>query len=431
MMLSAFMTGSAAVYAETLKSGDFEYTVLSDGTLEISNYTGTATEVTVPEKIDGKNVTSIGSSAFSENKSLESVELPESVTKIKVAAFRDCENLANIKVGKNINELHVLSFDGTAYKNNGDNWENGALYLGSYLIAVNSSAPADFEVKEGTTVIAGELFRGVENNIEHFTIPKSVTVIPDYIGVGKIKLKSITVSEENENYSSLDGVLFNKDKTVLYFYPRAKEDKEYTIPKGVKTISELSFYNTYNLEKVTFSSSVRTIEKRAFDTSGLKEVELNDGLKTIKGSAFCLTHLAKVFIPKSVKKMAGKRVFGDSNHYIRVYGYRNSAAQKCAKRSNYKFTAVDPAAPKKTTVKGAKGKIKVNYKKVKKAEGFQVKATKGKKSVVKTYKTKKSVTKAVKGLKKGSYKVKIRAFRTFRGSRVYGKWTKAKTVKVK
>ena len=95
------------------------------------------------------------------------------------------------------------------------------------------------------------------------------------------------------------------------------------------------------------------------------------------------------------------------------------------------FVAVDPAAPKKTTVKGTKGKIKINYKKVKKAKGFQIQAVSGKKKVVKAYKTKKSAMKSLKGMKKGTYKVKVRAFNIYNGEKIYGPWTKAKTVTVK
>lgn len=305
--------------------------------------------------------------------------------------------------------------------------EDGSIKLTEYLgseTVVN--LPSEIDCKT-VTAISYTVFDN--NDITEVNIPETISEIDDFTFLRSKKLKAINVDENNKTYSSVDGVLFNKEQTVLYCYPRQKEATEYEIPKGVKTIYILSFYRTV-IEKITFSSSVRTVGKRAFDSSMLKEVELNNGLKTIRGSAFSLTHLAKVFIPKSVKKMGGKRIFGDSNHYIRIYGYRNSAAQKCAKRCNYKFTAVDPAAPKKTTVKGAKGKIIVNYKKVKKAEGFQVYIYKSGKCVSAAQCKTKKAKRITVSAKKGTYKVKVRAFRTFDGRTVYGKWKTFKNVKV-
>lgn len=298
-------------------------------------------------------------------------------------------------------------------------------YLGSETVV---NLPSEIDGKT-VTAISYTVFDN--NDITEVNIPETVSKIDDFTFLRSKKLKAINVDENNKTYSSVDGVLFNKTGTVLYCYPRQKEATEYEIPKGVKTIYILSFYRTI-IEKITFSSSVRTVRKRAFDSSRLKEVELNNGLKTIRGSAFSLTPLAKIFIPKSVKKMAGNRIFCESNHYIRIYGYRNSAAQKCAKRCNYKFTAVDPAAPKKTTVKGAKGKIIVNYKKVKKADGFEVYIyKKGKMYAAAHYDKNKSRKCTIKHIEKGTYTVKIKAFRTFDGRTVYGKWKTLKKIKVK
>lgn len=65
------------------------------------------------------------------------------------------------------------------------------------------------------------------------------------------------------------------------------------------------------------------------------------------------------------------------------------------------------------------------------ATGFEVKYTIGKKTVTKTFSTKKSITKTISGLKKGSYKVRIRALIKQSGKTAYSNWSKIKTVKVK
>ncbi|MGN0173129.1 MAG: hypothetical protein ACI39F_01710, partial [Acutalibacteraceae bacterium] len=81
---------------------------------------------------------------------------------------------------------------------------------------------------------------------------------------------------------------------------------------------------------------------------------------------------------------------------------------------------------------GAKKKIKVNYKKVADATGFQVRFKIGKgKWKVKSYNVSKNATKTINNLKKGNYKVQIRAIIKQNGQTAYSSWTKAKTVKVK
>lgn len=85
----------------------------------------------------------------------------------------------------------------------------------------------------------------------------------------------------------------------------------------------------------------------------------------------------------------------------------------------------------KVTYKAGKKKFTVKYTKVTDATGFEVKYKLGKKTVTKTYKTKKTVSKVIKNLKKGSYKVQVRAY-VKQGKKIaYSSWTKAKTVKVK
>ena len=81
--------------------------------------------------------------------------------------------------------------------------------------------------------------------------------------LGCVSLKSITVSPENPACCSEDGVLFNKSKTRLIFYPFAKRDKEYTVPKGVKQLGIYSFYGCVFLEKLLISEGVEIIEYRA------------------------------------------------------------------------------------------------------------------------------------------------------------------------
>ncbi len=95
--------------------------------------------------------------------------------------------------------------------------------------------------------------------IEEIVIEKGISEIngaaycfKDYFPL----LCEITVESGNENYCSQDGVLFNKDKTMLIKYPEAKPDKEYVIPSTVRTLEWCSFEKCANLEKVTLPDGI-------------------------------------------------------------------------------------------------------------------------------------------------------------------------------
>ena len=95
MFTTAGYSSLVAAAAEGLKqvrkavSADFEYTVLDDGTAEITDYTGSAAELVIPYEIDGYKITSIGNDAFKDCISLTEITIQDSVTNIGNSAFSD------------------------------------------------------------------------------------------------------------------------------------------------------------------------------------------------------------------------------------------------------------------------------------------------------------------------------------------------------
>ncbi|MCL1819451.1 MAG: leucine-rich repeat domain-containing protein [Oscillospiraceae bacterium] len=130
------MTESSIFTAYALTSSDWAYEIKADGTVEIKNYSGKQKDLTVPGVIDGRTVTSIGSNAFSGNRSLKSIYisdgveiignnaffnssvswviLPESLTTIEYSAFYNCKKLTHIFIPKNVDEIGFEAFGGTS-----------------------------------------------------------------------------------------------------------------------------------------------------------------------------------------------------------------------------------------------------------------------------------------------------------------------------
>ena len=89
-------------------NGDYTYDVRDDGTIEITKYNGSASNLNIPSTIDGKQVSYIGSDSFRGNKYLNSVTIPDSVKVIQPRAFAECSNLSTLKFGKNVEKIYDL-----------------------------------------------------------------------------------------------------------------------------------------------------------------------------------------------------------------------------------------------------------------------------------------------------------------------------------
>jgi len=197
------------------------------------------------------SVNSIGDMAFETCGILSSVTIPNSVTSIGIGAFRSCDKLSSVTIGSNVTSIG-----------------HGAFQYCSGLISV--------------------------------TIPSSVSSIGDYAFAYCSGLTSIYVDSENPNYSSENGVLFNKDKTTLVVYPGGKRGT-YIIPNSVIYIGDYAFYGCPSLDSVAIPNSVTSIGVGAFFYCGLTSVTIPNSVTSIGNMAFrdCKI-LTSIEIPNSV-----------------------------------------------------------------------------------------------------------------------------------
>lgn len=145
-------------------------------------------------------------------------------------------------------------------------------------------------IEDGVTRIPVSPFVGC-NWATTISIPDSLQYIDLTLGNN---LKEFVVSEGNEVYSSIDGVLFSKDKTSLLYYPKGRAG-DYTIPEGTVTIESSAFSSREKLRNVIIPDSVTVIKKYAFhDTSNLKTVQLGKSVSSIGAFAFGGTSIASV-----------------------------------------------------------------------------------------------------------------------------------------
>lgn len=252
------------------------------------------------EVLDG--VKSIGNLTFYSCLHLTDVNISNSVISIGRDAFSACDKLVNVNIPNGLTDIGIRAFESCI-------------------------------------------------SLKNIIIPSSVTNIGNSAFNGCYSLKSIEVAEDNSNYSSEDGVLFNKNKSNLICCPGGKAG-EYTIPDFVTSMSSGAFSNCRSITKVVIPNTITSIPYGAFTQCyALTDVVIPNSVTSIEDSAFkqC-SSLANITIPSSVTNI-GTDAFNDTykkqegeprnnkNRYITLFVTTGSYAETWAKTKGCKFVA--------------------------------------------------------------------------------------------
>ncbi len=250
---------------------------------ELILYAGETTEnYTVPDGVE-----KIASYAFYCNDDFSSIEFPDSLLEIGEYAFYKCSSLTKIHFSE---QLEIIGEDAFAYCD-----AITELVLPDSLVTIESLAFYKCEALETVSVGSGLAVIAGSNPFS-----------------GDSSLKEISVSEDNSWFYTEDGVLFDKNKTLIC-YPVAKSGTSYTVPDGTTAIGAWAFgsvVTSYSkLESVVIPDSVVNIGDAAFCSCiNLTNVDFGEGVKYIDYWAFNGTSLASIDLPDSLTGI-GERAF--------------------------------------------------------------------------------------------------------------------------
>lgn len=266
------------------------------------------------------DVTSIGDMAFHNCTSLKNINIPATVTAIGEDAFTYCSALKNITLPDGLTSIGARAFynagisgvvtipDSVTYLGEAAfDWcqQITAVHIGSGITRIPKQAfhycgkLENVTIPESVTAIGDEAF--YSSALKEITIPASVETIDSGVFADCSDLAAIHVAAGNQNYASVDGVLFTADMTQLLQYPASKETASYTIPDTVTSIGDNTFYNCDNLTEVTIPGSVKSVGTSAFQYCGnLAVVTFGEGVEEIGYSAFSDTALTEAVLPDSL-----------------------------------------------------------------------------------------------------------------------------------
>lgn len=148
-----------------------------------------------------------------------------------------------------------------------------------YYMGTSENVVVPNEIKGMPVTKIYEFAFSKNDSLISVTIPKNVKQLVTEAFHRSYNIQEIIVDPQNSNYSSANGVLYNKDKTTLMYYPPAKVSSDFTVPSTVKEIRTSAFFCNKNLKNIIIPNSVTTLGWYAFeDCENLSSISLPDSI---------------------------------------------------------------------------------------------------------------------------------------------------------
>ncbi len=330
----------------------FNFEINDDGTVTVKNYTGTAEKIEVPEQLAGKQVTKVD--IFNINV-LKEITVPEGVR------YVDIFKAENVNISSTVRFIYISQYSlniNVSEENPNFSSIDGVLFSKDKktLLFLPEQRTGTYTVPDSVTTIKSNAIP-VYSKIEKLVIGKNVTNIAnEHTAIASLSLKSIEVAQENETFSSKDGVLFSKDGKKLLRFPCQKPGTTYNIPQGVTHICNMSFFDA-GVKEINFSSTVTTIEQEAFwQVMGVSKIVLPVNVTKIEACAF-----GGAGSVKEVTVLNPNCEIADNEGTFEgslIRGFKGSTAEAYAKKYNQPFEVYtcDHSNIKKTIEKASMGK---------------------------------------------------------------------------
>ena len=207
------------------------------------------------------------------------------------------------------NEITIYQYDGYEEEINVPSTIDGKTVVGFiYDCFYTGESWPGIKIKKitlpkSTISIEEKTFNNLKN-LKEVNIPFNVSsIITSNNFIGCDNLTAININKENSYYSSDDGILYNKNKTIIIKFPAGKKGT-FTAPSSIERIEEYAFNSTKNLEIVKLKKNVNYIGKNAFAYSNVKEIYFFGEKPEFKDNPF-LNLNATIYYPKNSKSWNG------------------------------------------------------------------------------------------------------------------------------
>lgn len=355
--------GDTIYYNITSSTSPYKVAVTYKGDM-LSDYDEYKGSITIPSTVTKNNITytvsSIDQFAFSDCDSLISINLPSTITEIGFSAFAECTLLTTISLPNSLKNIESSAFfmcyslvsinipssvkniTSTAFvqctrltsinvdaSNSNYTSLNGVLYDKTMdtLICCPGGTTGVFTIPSSVSVLAYAAFRTCIQ-LTSIIFPNSITKISPDTFMGCWSLNSLVVDSSNPNYSTLNGVLYNKPLTILILYPN-QGPNPFVVPNSVKSIGYFAFNYCDNLNSITFPNTLDSISHSAFYyCDELTSINLPASVKLINDYAFYhCTALTSITSQATTPPIIYANTFKNVSKSIPLYVPFNSIGQ--------------------------------------------------------------------------------------------------------
>ena len=309
------------IAADTAVSGDYKYTVLSNGTVKIVQYTGTEAKVTIPTKIAGKTVTVIGGGAFTDcvctnpvgwygaqgNEKVQAVTIPKTVTAIQYGAFYNCKTLKTVtfEKGSQLKTIEGLAFQWSGLTQIAIPNKVTDIGIGVFQCCYNLS---DVKLGTGLSKIPTGTFYSC-TALTKIQIPNNIKAI-DYGAFESSGLIEVTIPDSVTELGECAFLFCDKLEKAW-------------IGEGITEIRRSTFFGTVKLSSIHLPKSLKVIGDGSFGSCKITELILPESVESIGTAAFSeCDKLQKVQLPKSLK-IIESYAFCDCKSLKKVIGGEN------------------------------------------------------------------------------------------------------------
>ena len=243
------LTGSITIPDSVTSIGDYAF------------YYNSASGLSIPASAE-----SIGQYAFAYCTNLTDVTIPGSVKTVNKYTFTDCTQLGNVTICNGVESIDEKAFH-------------------------NCSSITSIVIPDSVTKIGTNIFSEC-TGLKEVTFPDMLLDIAGSALTGCVNLTDIYVYGNSDNYTSINGILFSKDKTKLILYPPGRKDESYVVPKNVISIGKNAFNGSAALKTLTISENAVDIPY-SLGSAGVETLIVdsdltisNDIYKTVNGERY-------------------------------------------------------------------------------------------------------------------------------------------------
>ena len=314
---------------------------LKSGITNISGYAfyeeKNLTSVKIPE-----TVSRIGNWAFLDCEGLKNVNIPDGVKRIESWTFSNCSSLTNITVPDSVTVLDGLAF---SYCTNLKNIELSKNLTEIGMGALSHCTSLETIDIPDSVIIMDNIAMAGCSELKSVNIGSNLKTVGGQVFAGCTSLEKVNVNLNNKNYTSENGIWYDKNKTKIILYPYNKKDSAYTTPTSLKELCN-GYVGSYGI---------------LLDNSNLKTVTIEKNVAKIDDYAIGFVFDFDNYKINKVKDFT-------------VKGYRGTVAESYAKKNSFNFVALDKTlqTPSISKLENTSGGIKISWNKVSGAYGYRV-----------------------------------------------------------